>query len=60
LLLGSAQRRRPVLVRADLGRWMADKAAVSGERIEDVADRALSAYRAGLVDGGDVVIREPD
>lgn len=59
LLIGSARRRRPVLVRADLARWMADRAAVSGERVEDVADRALSAYRAGLLDGNGAVTREP-
>jgi hypothetical protein len=33
---------------------MADRAAVSGERVEDVADRALAAYRAGFV--GDATV----
>ena len=42
--------RRPLLpIRADLFRWLARRAAVTGERTEHLADRAISAYRAGLV-----------
>ena len=41
--------RRAVAVRADLARWMAVRASEGGERIDDVVDRAVSAYRAGIV-----------
>jgi hypothetical protein len=38
---------------------MASRAADGGERIEDVVDRAISAYRAGLVtDADDAAIDE--
>jgi hypothetical protein len=37
-----------VPVRADLVRWMAGRAVVAGERTEDLADRAVAAYRDGL------------
>lgn len=37
-----------VPIRADLVRWMAGRAAVTGERTEDLADRAIAAYRDGL------------
>jgi hypothetical protein len=50
-LLARTTVRRPLLpVRADLFRWLARRAAVTGERTEHLADRAISAYRAGLVD----------
>ena len=53
ILLARTTVRRPLLpVRADLFRWLARRAAVTGERTEHLADRAISAYRAGLVDEG--------
>ncbi len=42
------QRRQPVLVRADLHRWLAVTSAVTGEAVSDLADRCISSYRAGL------------
>ena len=39
-------RRRSVALRADLAGWIDEVSAVTGESAEDVADRALSAYRA--------------
>jgi hypothetical protein len=54
LALGRSWSRRPsVAVRGDLVRWMASRAADGGERIEDVVDRAISAFRAGLVTDAD-------
>ncbi len=54
LLIRTFGRRPVVAVRADLVRWMAGRAATTGERTEDVADRAIAAYRAGLV------VEDPD
>jgi hypothetical protein len=48
LLIRTAGSRQLVPVRADLVRWMASRAAVAGERTEDLADRAVAAYRDGL------------
>lgn len=53
LLLRSVGSRRRLAVRGDLYRWYAQRAAIGGERIERVTDRALAAYRAQLV--GEVV-----
>jgi hypothetical protein len=39
-------RRRSLLVRADLHRWLEQTAAVTGESLGDVADRCISACRA--------------
>lgn len=55
LLVGTTVRRPLIPVRADLYRWLAARAAVTGERTEHLADRAISSYRSGLV--GDV---DPD
>lgn len=49
LLLHSVVGRRDVPVRRDLVRWMADRAACEGEEVGAIADRAISAYRAGFV-----------
>jgi hypothetical protein len=49
LLLRTTGRRPLVPVRGDLERWLAARAAMTGERVEDVTDRALAAYRAGIV-----------
>lgn len=48
LLLRTSSLRPLVPIRGDLVRWMNARASVSAERIETVADRAISAYRAGL------------
>ncbi len=44
--------RPAVAVRADLVRWLAARAQLSGEPIGQVADRAISTYRASLGEGG--------
>ena len=41
--------RAPIRLRSDLLAWMDRRAAAHGERMEDVADRAVAAYRAGIV-----------
>jgi hypothetical protein len=48
LLVRTLAGRVLVPVRADLVRWMAGRAGVAGERTEDLADRAVAAYRDGL------------
>lgn len=48
LLLRTSSLRPLVPIRGDLVRWMASRASVSAERTETLADRAISAYRAGL------------
>lgn len=48
LLVRTWTGRILVPLRADLVRWMARRAAVTGERTEDLADRAVAAYRDGL------------
>jgi hypothetical protein len=57
LLIRTFVGRVPVALRADLVRWMAARAVVAGERTEDVADRAVAAYRDGLT--GEDHDREP-
>jgi hypothetical protein len=57
LLVHGAVGRSDVPVRRDLVRWMADRAAVEGEEIGAIADRAISAYRAGFTEVGDAVDR---
>jgi ABC-type multidrug transport system fused ATPase/permease subunit len=49
LLLRLSGRRPTVPVRADLVRWLRDRAAAEGESTERIVDRAVSAYRDGLV-----------
>jgi hypothetical protein len=41
-------RRREVTLRADLAGWLERYAAEGDERVDEVADRAVAAYRAGL------------
>jgi hypothetical protein len=48
LLVRTSLRRPLVPIRADLVRWMGRRAAVSGEGVGAVADRAVAAYRSGL------------
>lgn len=48
----SSWRRPLVPLRADLARWLARYAAEGGEQTAAVADRAVAAYRAGLVGDG--------
>ncbi|MGI9604356.1 MAG: hypothetical protein ACR2QE_20925, partial [Acidimicrobiales bacterium] len=40
--------RPAVPLRADLVSWLDDRAVAGGESVENVADRAIGAYRAGL------------
>ena len=48
---GIARQRaanRPVHLRSDLREWLDDTASLTGESIEEVANTALSSYRAGM------------
>lgn len=56
LLLRLSGRRPAVPLRADLVRWVRDRADTEGESPERVLDRAVSAYRAGLLgESGDAL-----
>jgi hypothetical protein len=59
LLMRLSGRRRAVPLRADLVRWLRDRAAVEGESAELIADRAVSAYRSDLVGDGTVTPSDP-
>ena len=52
LLLRLSGRRPAVPLRADLVRWVRDRADAEGESPERVLDRAVGAYRAGLLGHG--------
>ncbi len=45
--------RRSIGLRDDLTRWLEDRAAAGDEPVERVADRAVAAYRLGLISGSD-------
>jgi transposase len=54
LLLARLSVRRPAVpIRRDLVAWLRDEAALRGEPMEAVADRAISSYQAGFSDLGD-------
>ena len=54
LLLARLSVRRPAVpIRQDLVAWLRDEAALRGEPMEAVADRAISSYQAGFSDLGD-------
>lgn len=48
LLVGTSRRRRPVLVRGDHAQWLSERAQLTGEDVERIADRALATYRHAL------------
>ena len=48
LFAGLAAGRQVVRLRADEVHWLARRARLGGESIDDVADRAVSTYRAAL------------
>lgn len=51
LLLARVSGRRPAVpIRRDLVAWLRNQAALGGEPIDAVADRAISAYRDGFAD----------
>jgi hypothetical protein len=51
LLLARLRGRRPAVpIRRDLVAWLRDQAALGGEPMESVADRAISAYQAGFTE----------
>lgn len=50
LLVRLSGRRPAVPLRRDLVVWLRDEAALTGEPMERVADRAIGAYRAGFSD----------
>lgn len=45
LLTMSGLRRRPITLRRDLAHWLERRAAVSGERCEQIIDRSMAEYR---------------
>jgi hypothetical protein len=51
-LLRVRPRRRPVRLRADLARWLTERAQLAGEPVEQVADRAVATYRSALGEPG--------
>lgn len=50
LLLRLVGRRPAVPIRRDLVAWLRAQAALGGEPIDAVVDRAIGAYRAGFTD----------
>jgi hypothetical protein len=52
----STGRQRRIAVRGDLGRWIAQYASEGLESEQEVVDRALALFRAGMV-GGPGVLR---
>lgn len=59
-LLAATLLGRPlVAIRADLARWLEGRASVTGDRPGALADRALAAYRAGLVGAEDDAAHGP-
>lgn len=52
LLLRLSARRPAVPLRADLVRWLRDRAEAEGESTDRIVDRAVSAYRADLLGDG--------
>jgi hypothetical protein len=49
LLLARLSVRRPAVpIRRDLVAWLRDEAALRGEPMEAIADRAISSYQAGF------------
>jgi hypothetical protein len=44
----ATRRRRAIGVRADLAGWLDQVAATTGEPVEQVLDRSVSAYRSSL------------
>ncbi len=50
MLLTQLRAKRPLVpLRSDLVAWLRNEAALTDEPLEKLADRALAAYRAGLV-----------
>lgn len=47
-LVGLGRRRHQVPLRADLARWLEDRASLTGESVETIVDRAIAGYSAGL------------
>lgn len=47
-IVNQRAKRRPVDVRPDIREWLDDTASLTGETVEDLANTALSAYRAEL------------
>jgi hypothetical protein len=44
--------RRPIPLRPDLVAWLDERASITGEAPERIADRCISEYRAALRRGG--------
>ncbi len=47
-IVSQRAKRRPVEVRPDIREWLDDTASLTGETVEELANTALSAYRAEL------------
>lgn len=45
LLVMTRLRRQPVTLRRDLAHWLERRAAVTGERYEQIIDRGMAEYR---------------
>lgn len=48
VLVRSHLGRRAVPLRKDVVAWLDERAVATGERVEVLADRSISSYRAGL------------
>ena len=53
LLARTLSKRRPLRVRADLAVWMQQRSDLTGEPVEQIADRALATYRLQLGEEAD-------
>ncbi len=50
VLLAQVRAKRPLVpLRSDLVAWLRNEAALTDEPMEKLADRAVAAYRAGLL-----------
>ncbi len=47
-IVNQRAKRRPVSVRPDIREWLDDTSSLTGETVEQLANTALSAYRAEL------------
>ena len=47
-IVNQRAKRRPVEVRPDIREWLDDTSSLTGETVEELANTALSAYRAEL------------
>ena len=53
LALATVRKRGSVSVRADLWEWLSSREELTGEPATEIAERAISTYRARLEGGGE-------